>query len=331
LRLVAGLVAAALFARGAVTSLRVLRYFDLTRASEGQLALEKQVELSATFVRVAAVVQVALLALSMLAADRLSGGIRGAMCGYGVFNANAWGFRALVATLTTAVLAGVLAQLYAFDARVRGMDLVRPLAIATLALAPLAILDFALNALFALGLDLSVVASCCSVQLDAVAAGTGATYAAGPRVLTAVAAPIAIAHAVGVAWLASRRPRRPLVVLAGALSALAFPLALGASILEVAPHAFELPQHVCPFCLLKSSVLWIGYPLFGSIFLAVVWSAGAAASALVARTEASRLAFADFARERLRREALAWIAALVIGVLPVVRYAIVTGGASLFH
>jgi len=79
LRLIAGIVAAGLFVRGGMTSWKVLRHFDLTRASEGQLALEKQVELSATFVRVATVVQVALLALSMLAADRLSGGIRGAM------------------------------------------------------------------------------------------------------------------------------------------------------------------------------------------------------------------------------------------------------------
>jgi len=52
---------------------------------------------------------VLLIALSMLASDRLSGGIRGAMCGYGVFSASAWGFRALVVTVLVAVLAGVLA------------------------------------------------------------------------------------------------------------------------------------------------------------------------------------------------------------------------------
>jgi hypothetical protein len=331
-RLVAGLVAAGLFVRGAWTSSRVLRYFDVTRASEGQLALERQAELAAAFVRVATVVQVALLALSMLASDRLSGGIRGAMCGYGVFSASAWGFRALVVTVLVAVLAGVLAQLYAFDARVRGMDLVRPLAIATVALAPFAVADFAINTLFALDLDLSVVASCCSVQLDAVAAGAASNgvYASGPRVLTTIAAPIAIALSVAVALFAARRPRAPIVILAGALSACAFPLALGASIFEVAPHAFEIPQHVCPFCLLKASVYWIGYPLFGTILLAVVWSGGAAAGALLARGEAARRAFADFARERLRREAFAWTLAFLIGAVPIARYAIVAGGASLF-
>ncbi len=329
LRLVGGLVAMLLFVRGARTSWKVLRHFDVTRASEGQLALERQVELAAAFVRIATVVQVALLALTMLAADRLSSGIRGAMCGYGVFGASPWGFRALLVTGAVAVLAGVLAQLYAFDARVRGMELVKPLALATLCLAPLAVADFVTSALFALDLDLSVVASCCSVQLDASAAGAAMSYASGPRILATVAAPLVIALSVAVALFASRRPRRAMVVFAGALSACAFPLAIAASVLEVAPHAFEVPQHVCPFCLLKSHVAFIGYPLFGLIFLAVVWSAGAATSAILARGDAARAAFEGFARERLRREAFAWCFALLIGIAPIARYAIVAG-APLF-
>ena len=88
LRLVAGLVAVLLFARGAMTAQKVLRHFDLHRASEGQLALEKQIELGATFVRIAAVIQVLALLLSALGADRMSRGVRGAMCAYGVFSAN---------------------------------------------------------------------------------------------------------------------------------------------------------------------------------------------------------------------------------------------------
>ena len=51
LRLVAGLCACLLFARGALVAQKVLRHFDVQRATEGQLALEKQIELGATFVR----------------------------------------------------------------------------------------------------------------------------------------------------------------------------------------------------------------------------------------------------------------------------------------
>jgi len=329
LRLLAGLVATALFVRAGYTSLRVLRRFDAMRATEGQLALERQVELASTFVRVGAVAQLAALVLSVLGADKLSHGIRGAMCAYGTFHANEWGFPALYASLAAAFAAALLSQLYLFDMRVRGPELVRTLALGTLLVAPLAVVDLALQAKFLLGLDLSIVASCCSVQLDPVASAGGG-YVEGPRVLASVLAPAAIAVAVLVAWLAARRPRAPTIAVAGALSFAALPLAVAATVLEVAPHAFEVPQHHCPFCLLRADVWGLGYALFGALFLAVVWTGGAGLAAVVARAPGARAALGAFAARRLRLGALAWLAVLALGIAPIVRYAVVSGGAPLF-
>lgn len=330
LRLLAGIVSFVLFFRASLTAARVLRYFDVSRASEGQLALERRVELARTFVRVGATVQVASLALTMLAADKLSHGVRGAMCAYGVFRANDWGFAALAASTVAAVCAGVLLQLFALDSRVRGLDLVKPLAWATLAAAPIVAADLVLTSRFLLGLDLSVVASCCSTELDPSGVAT-AGYAQGPRLFAAAGAVVSILACVGVALLAARRPRAPMIVLAGATSALALPFALGASVLEVAPHVFETPLHRCPFCLLHGDVLGIGYVLYGAMFLAVVWGFGAALGALVARGQAAREALGEFARGRMKAEAIAWSVALAVGVVPVVRYVIIAHGASLFR
>lgn len=329
-RLIAGIVAAVFFVRAAVVALRVLRYFDASRATEGQLALERQLELSSTFARIAAVLQAGVLALTVVAADRLSRGVRGAMCAYGVFRANEWGPRALLVTAAVAIAAGVLSQLYAMDTRVRGMDLARPIAAATIAMAPLAILDFAVTSMFLGKLDLTVTASCCSVQLDS-ASSAASSYASGPRLLAATLAPLAIALSVGIALLAARKPRPPLVVLAGGLSLATLPIAVAAAVLEVAPYAFEVPQHACPFCLLKADAFFLGYPLFASIVVAVVWGLGAGGAALLARGPAAHAAFSSFASERLRLGAVAWLVALVIGVAPVVRYAILSGGGSLFR
>ncbi len=328
LRLVAGLVACLLFARGAMTAQKVLRHFDVRRATEGQLALEKQIELGATFVRVAAVVQVLALALAALGADRMSRGVRGAMCAYGVFAANEWGFRSLAVTAFVALAAGVVTQIYAFDARVKTLDLARPLAVLTLAMFPLSAIDLALSADWLGKLDLTVVASCCSVQLDPVAAA-GEGFATGPRVLATWLALGGTVAAIGAALFAARSPTKARVAAAGAASLLALPAAIAASVLEVAPHAFEVPSHVCPFCLLRADVLAIGYPLYGAIFLAVVWAGGAAASALLARGMQDTLA--PFAKRRLVRVAIAWSLALALGVVPIARFAIVSGGASLFQ
>lgn len=329
LRIAAGLVAFLLFARGAMTAQKVLRHFSVGRATEGQLALERQMELASTFVRIGAVVQVLALALSALASDRLSRGVRGAMCAYGVFGANEWGFRSLAATAFVALAAGVLTQVLAFDSRVRAFELARPVATMTLAMAPLSAIDLAFAYEYLSRLDLSVVASCCSVQLDPVVAG-GSGFAGGPRVLATAIAALGTAGSIVAALLAARSPTRRRVALAGIVTLVAMPAALAASVLEVAPHAFEVPQHVCPFCLLRSDVLAIGYPLYGALLLAAIWAGGAAASALLARGQTSRDALEPFARRTLRRGAVAWAVALVLGAAPVVRFAIVSGGGSLF-
>ena len=330
LRLVAGLVACLLFARGAMTAQKVLRHFELGRATEGQLALEKQIELSATFVRIGAVVQVLALVLSVLGADRMSRGVRGAMCAYGVFGANEWGFRSLAVTGAVALFAGVLAQVYAFDARVRTLDLARPLSVMTLAMLPLSVMDLACAFEFMSKLDLSVVASCCSVQLDPVAAG-GETFATGPRVLVTVLAAIGTVASIAIALLAARSPTKARITIAGIMTLVTLPAAIAASVLEVAPHVFEVPQHVCPFCLLRSDVLAIGYPLYGTLFLATTWAVGAGLSAVLARGAAAGEALAPFAPRLLRRGAVAWALALVIAIAPIARFAILSGGTSLFH
>ena len=54
--------------------------------------------------------------------------------------------------------------------------------------------------------------------------------------------------------------------MSGALALVVAPLALAAVTLEVAPHVYEVPQHLCPFCLFKADAYFIGYPLFGAIF-----------------------------------------------------------------
>ncbi len=333
LRWIGGAVAAVLMLRAAITSVRVLRSFDVMRVSEGQLLLERRVELAATFVRAGAALLVVCLLLSILGADKLSHGIRGAMCAYGTFRSDPWGFPALETTLAAAIAAALLAQLYAFDARVRGPELVRPLAALTLLVAPLAVADLVLQTKFLLGLDLSVVASCCSVQLDAVGAGTG-EYVQGPRVLVTWLAPVMLVASAALGLFAARRPAsslRPWLTLVGALAVATAPVVVAAAILEVGPHAFEAPQHHCPFCLFRSDVLGLGYALFGALFAALTFSAGSGLAALFARGPLARAALPAFARDRLRRAAVAWAVVLVVSVIPVVRYAIVANGAPLFR
>jgi hypothetical protein len=137
--------------------------------------------------------------------------------------------------------------------------------------------------------------------------------------------------AIGTALLAFRTPARGLVTVAGVTALVVVPFAVGAVILEVAPHVYEVPEHLCPFCLFKADAFFIGYPLFGAVFLAVVWGLGGAVAAMLSTGEHTRAAFPAFAQSRMIRQASAWAIALLIGALPVGLYAISSPGASLFR
>lgn len=329
-RIVTAVVTASLFAYAAVVGARVLRHAHVEAATEGQLLLERHFELAGNLVRFGAVAQLFSLVLSVLAADRLSGAIQGAMCGYGVVHQNRWGWISLCVTVVVSLAAGVLLQLLALDRRVRGLDLMRPLALFCIVIAPAALLDTILSSAWLGSLDFSVVASCCSTTL-----GEGrrdsAVFWKGPRILATWGAVIGAVLAIGTALLAFRAPARGLVALAGATALAVVPFAVGAVILEVAPYVYEVPEHLCPFCLFKADAYFIGYPLFGAVFLAGIWGLGGAAAAMLAKDEHTRAAFPEFAQSRMVLQASAWVVALLIGAVPVGLYALSSPGASLFR
>ncbi|MBL0195741.1 MAG: hypothetical protein IPQ09_16240 [Myxococcales bacterium] len=271
--------------------------FRLARATEGQLLLERRVELAGTFVRVGAFVQVACVAFSALAADRLSLGIRGAMCGYGVFQASPWGFLAARRRGPGARRGarGAGLRVRRADAHLRARAAAR--ALHGRPRAARAARSRALDALSARSRPHRRRVLLLGEPRRARSGRRGRARADGPRAATTLAALVAIVATLAVGALAARRPSRGRAVLAGRSPLAALPFAVGAAMLEVAPHAFEVPQHVCPFCLLKPEVLALGYPLFGAMFVGATWAGGAALGAALARSETARATFAGFARE----------------------------------
>lgn len=327
-RLAAGVAAAALFVHAAWVSAKVLRYFRLGATSEGQLALERQAELAGASGRVGAGLQAGALLLSVTAADRLAGHLRGAMCGYGVVHAVGEGPAAVVVSALASLGALVLWRALSLDREVRDLSLTRPLAALTMVVAGLAVADLGLTAAWLGGLDFSVVASCCSSGLDAGEGAVRVGHGGAGRALVTALAPALLASVAAVSLASARRSSRAGALLAGGLSLAALPAAVAAVILEVAPHVYEVPHHRCPYCLFRADGWWLGYPIFGALLLASSSSLGAALAALLAPREGD--VFARFTPPLLRAGAWAWLAALALGVAPVVRYLIVSGGVSLF-
>lgn len=333
-RLAAGLVATWLFVYAAFVGARVLRHRRLATATEGQLLLERQAELAATAARIGGGVQLVALLLSALAADRLSQGLKGAMCGYGVVHANAWGPWALGLSVVAALAAAIFAGLLRFESEL-STPLFRAIALTSLPLAVLASADLVATGWWLGSLDFSVVASCCSTSLDDAGAGALARGASGGgRLPLAVAAFLVVSLTVilarAVRTKAGPLTRAPIRVVAG-LGLLALPLGLAAVVLEVSPHVYEAPHHLCVYCLLRLDALALGYPLVGALLLGTAYAVAAGLASLVAprSTEADGV-LEPFARASLGRSSVFFTVFLALALAPVVRFTVLSGGKSLF-
>jgi hypothetical protein len=272
---------------------------------------------------------VANVALTVLSADRLTESISGAMCAYGVLDANPYGFTALGLSVSAALACALWLVLHRLDLRLRGLSLTRRKLVALAPITVLLALDLIATLRWVLALDMQVVASCCSVGLDGALGGRAASGGA-PYEASALAGFITVGLAALAGFWSWRRPTRAAAWASSVASVLALCAALPAILWYVAPHAYETPNHNCPFCLLHADVYGIGWPLFGALF-------GAAATGLApGLVESQRRAANDgdavseLQSRYGRLAALSWVATLVLSALPVARFAWVSGGASLF-
>lgn len=329
LRLVLAVATFAVLGLAVGPSWTALRHFDVRHASEGQLLLERRFELASAAGKLGALALVASVFVTVVGAGAIYPQIRGAMCPYGLFDSAPDGFFALGVDCVAAVAAGVLLQLHRSDADLPRLDLVRPLAIGTLLLAVVAFAALVYNTLFWLGLDRTVVASCCSLEIDDARVQASARELGAPWFL-ALASLLAIVLAGVLAFVASRRPSVGRLLAAGLSSVVALPLAALAVAAVVAPHVFETPSHRCPFCLLRADAGYVGYLLFFAMLFACTRALGMWVTAVVLPPKERAGLLAGSASKVLVSAAVAWGVVLAGGAAPVLRYLVLSDGRSLF-
>lgn len=271
LLLVSGVVALATSA-SAGFAYRVLRDWDLESGHETQLRMERRTYLVSTGLGLALGAQVLSLLLFVYTAEALSSQITGAMCATGTLNANAFGFPALGLKLALFFGAALWLLLDRLDRQGHDYPLVRPKYALLLALAPLALADAALQALYFAGLDPEVITSCCGSLFSAGGGGVASEVAGLPPRPTLVAFYATGAGVLGAGALYLRTGHGARA-LAG-LAALALLVALAGITSFLSLYVYESPHHHCPFCLLKGEYDHVGYLLYVPLLAGTVCAFG---------------------------------------------------------
>lgn len=276
--------------------------------SEFQLELERGEVLSSAVLRFALLYQLASPFLITAAAFELGRQVPGAMCAFGVFNANSFGFPLLLFRLAGIYPAAAWIVLYSVDMRHPATPLrgIRRILIVLLFLVFAA--DTVAQTLFLSNLDPCVVTSCCAIVFDP--AGGLAQNPAGILARFPLPLLFSVLSAIGISAgiVALSRRSTTFSIIYGAISPLYFFLCLAAMISFVSPHIYALPHHHCPFCVLRDKEALLGIPLTVAMFAGGLfgWSGGVLAWA------ARRLGAADVLEARKRGYLIASLVSFVI-------------------
>ncbi len=254
---------------GCWIGLQILRRWDFSSSSEGQLDLERKTSLVSTLAAYALGFQAVSTLLYLYTVDDIHSLFVGAMCATGSLNAAPGGWAVLAVKSAALFLSLIWIAFNHFDQRAGDYPIVRFKYAALLVLAPLVAADLALLVRYFTGLEPEVITSCCGALFSEGGTGVASEVASLP-----VVPMLWLFYATVAAFLAAAlvcvvgRARGSRYALAGiSMALLAVVLASIVSFLSL--YVYELPTHHCPFDMLQRQYGFIGYPIYLTLLAAV--------------------------------------------------------------
>lgn len=259
----------AMVIHAAVIGAFILRRWDFTSSSAGQLALERKTYLVSTLLNYALAFQILSTFLFIYTLDDVHPLFIGAMCATGSLNANPVGWYALLVKITVFFLAGLWIVLNMIDQMVEDYPLIKLKYILLIGLLPFVVLDFFLQFSYFTGLDPEIITSCCGSLFGSGGGDVASSLATLPVGKTMVAFYTLALFYIGIMFLCLFS-KKPLFRYIQSVTAAAFLImAIIAVISFVSIYIYELPTHHCPFDMVQPEYGFIGYPLYLSLFCGV--------------------------------------------------------------
>jgi hypothetical protein len=282
--LTGSLLTSALLLYAAFFAVRIIRHWDLASGSELQVTLERRTYLLTTIMACACTFQILSLFLFIRTADSICTLFVGAMCAAGTLNLNQFGYPALLLKFANFLLAGIWLIVNHADCRGYDYPLIRVKYRLLLVIAPLLLVETAIQGDYFLSLRPHVITSCCGSLFGGQARGIASVMGALPvtplLALLAVAVVLTLACGVIFRWRVRGDytfTEEPLVAeydLAyswwqerggyafACLAGVTLVVGVMALISAIPVYVYALPTHHCPFCMLHREYGHVGFLLF---------------------------------------------------------------------
>ena len=251
------LIVIALMAISQFHIVRIMRYWDFNATSNLQYALEKRNYLINTILFFTIACKIILFIFFALCLNELSSVVPGAMCSAGVVGSNRYGNILLLLKILLIFGFGLWLILNSLDLKAGKFPYLKRKYLIFTILFMGVLAEFILEILFFINIPLRVPVFCCSVVFRAPQLPFGYTQALLATFFYAILGAILILNFLKQSMASF------------ALNLLFLFVAYYAITYFFGLYVYEQPNHKCPYCMLLKDYYFVGYAIWGSLFLGI--------------------------------------------------------------
>jgi hypothetical protein len=251
----------------AFLGIRILGRWDMQSSSAEQLSLERRTYLISTIMNYVLGFVILSSILFIYTVDDLHSAFIGAMCATGSLNANPVGWVSLFTKILLIFVSAAWICLNHMDQQVEDYPLVKINYSLLLLITPLVLTDAWLQIRYFVGLRADVITSCCGALFTEEGGGIAGDLSGLPVKPMMTAFYLAVAAFLLNAVLSLRFSILHYASIP--LSLFLFAVSLASMVSFISLYFYKIPTHHCPFCLLQKEYLFIGYPVYLTLFSGV--------------------------------------------------------------
>ena len=247
-----------------LVTLGLLKKWDFNAFTAEQFTLENRSYLVMTIIFFVILLKVVLLPYFVYTIDNLSDLIPGAMCGAGVIKANGYGNPLLVLKIIILFLSGLWLSVNSIDLREKSYPYLKLKSWFFVLIFILLSTEFALDILYFTHIETSNPVSCCSVIFGQTGGANGLPFGLDIPKL------IILFYLLFLLLILSILADNALLTIVASI--LFSGISYYAVVYVFGTYIYELPTHQCPFCMLQDHYYYVGYLVWGLLFLGIFFT-----------------------------------------------------------
>jgi len=261
-----------------VLSIRIFLKWDMNATTKEQYGLEKQSYLSATIIKYIFAIKLPLFFFFIFTLDKISTLLTGAMCGAGVVDATDYGSYLLILKLINLYLFGFWLTLHYLDIKSPNLPYTQLKFEFFMVLFFFLLAEILLEVVMFSSIDVDKMVSCCGTLYSS---SSSSAIAGIFSIDTTVLLTLFYGNFLLMVLFFKMR-----YFYLFSLANLSFLIVALISLIEFfGTYIYALPTHHCPFCFLQRDYYYVGYLLYGLLFLGTFYGMRAGAIKILGEEE----------------------------------------------